>query len=429
MHRFRPLSVAVLLDLERGTRAGGHVKSWEHFARAAVDVAEIDLTVYVLGRRPYAESLSDNVRFVALKPVLSTRFADRLVGGVDASDLSPFQPALARRLPDHDLWHATHVFAFASTAARLARSGDRRPLVASVHTDVPTLTDRYVEQVIGGLLAVLGSVARRSGLAKVPGVLARRRRHRVLGACDRVLVANADDYRDLGRAIPGVPLTQLRRGVDTVLFRPDRADRRWLARHHHVPEDRPLVLFVGRVDGTKGATLVAEALRRAGTCGSPRPHLVIAGNGAGTGPITRLLQRDVTLLGNIPQSELARVYASCDLLAFPSHSETVGNVVAEAMSAGIPALLPTRARTAHWLAAPGEDGVFVDADEPDAWSAAITTLVRDPDRLTRMGQRARATIETSQGSWAEVFREDLMSVWDDAASKSPSARASPRTAS
>ena len=38
---------------------------------------------------------------------------------------------------------------------------------------------------------------------------------------------------------------------------------------------------------------------------------------------------DVTLLGPQPQEWLARVYAGCDVFAFPSQTETVGNVVAE----------------------------------------------------------------------------------------------------
>jgi len=46
-----PTSVAVLVELERGAGAGGHVKCWENLAAAATEVPDLDLTVYVLARR------------------------------------------------------------------------------------------------------------------------------------------------------------------------------------------------------------------------------------------------------------------------------------------------------------------------------------------------------------------------------------------
>ncbi|HET7329081.1 MAG TPA: glycosyltransferase [Nocardioidaceae bacterium] len=416
----KPLSVAVLLELERSPRSGGHVKCWERFAHAATGVADIDLTVYVLGRHRGVDRVADNVRFVTLRPIVPTGGVNRIVGGVDASDLAPYHPALARELPQHDIWHLTHSLAFAATAVRV-RGSRRRPMVASVHTDVPTLSQIYTRQVVDRMPAAPRMVVRRTKADQVPRALAQRRRDRVLRACDCVLVSNADDHDDVARAAPGVPISGLRRGIDTSMFRPGLADRGWLSRKYGVPADRPTVLFVGRVDATKGVPLVAEAVHRLHVSGHG-VHLVVAGDGAETGRLSKLLHRNVTLLGSLPQAELARVYASCDLLAFPSCSETAGNVVAEAMAAGLPVVLPDGAATTQWLAEPGHDGMLVDHDSPEAWAAALARLLTDTDHRQAMGRRARATSRARHASWLDVLHEDLLPVWRDVHKRSAAAR-------
>src|SRR6185503_20130080 len=75
-----PLRVAVLVDLERTRSSGGHVKSWERFARAAARrlEGEIDLSVHFLGREAATEEISPGVRFVTHRPLIGTYLFDRL---------------------------------------------------------------------------------------------------------------------------------------------------------------------------------------------------------------------------------------------------------------------------------------------------------------------------------------------------------------
>ncbi|MEM5597183.1 glycosyltransferase [Niallia circulans] len=49
--------------------------------------------------------------------------------------------------------------------------------------------------------------------------------------------------------------------------------------------------------------------------------------------------KNITITGYIKGEELARIYAGADLFVFPSFTETFGNVVLEAMSSGIPAVV------------------------------------------------------------------------------------------
>lgn len=423
MTELRPLSVAVLVELVRTPASGGHVKCWERFAAATATVPGVDLTVYVLGPRPAVDPVADNVRFISLRPVLSTARLHGLVGGVDASDLAPFHPGIARNLPRHDVWHVTHSLSFAATALRLRRRFNR-PLVTSVHTDVPALVRTYTQQVIDGLPVGLRQVVAMFQPEESVATLARRRRDRLLRASEHVLASNDADAEEFASAAAGVPVSLLRRGLDTETFRPRPDDRPRLARIFGLPPDVPLVLFAGRIDATKGAPLLAEAvlrLRRAGRL----VHLVLAGDGAAVPAISRRLGADVTHLGHLPQERLSEVYAACDVFAFPSRSETAGNVVAEAMSAGLPVVLPAAARTARWVRAPGEDGVLVYGDGPEHWASAIDNLIGDPGRRRAIAARARRTVEATVPTWERVVRDDLLPVWERAGGRTSAGRRPP----
>ncbi|MPY59218.1 hypothetical protein FNH08_19220, partial [Streptomyces spongiae] len=160
-------SVAVLVELMRSGTAGGHVKCWERFAESAArlpDTAGLDLTVYFLGDRERIEPLSPRVRFVMLRPVLSTAALTSADDAEDVSDLAPYHPRLATLLPQHDVWHLTHCFAYATTAARLARSAARRGagrprVVGSVHTDLPALASVYTRYLAGRAAEEMGEWA------------------------------------------------------------------------------------------------------------------------------------------------------------------------------------------------------------------------------------------------------------------------------
>ncbi|MFC9912114.1 glycosyltransferase [Streptomyces sp. NPDC059862] len=414
-------SVAVLVELMRSSTSGGHIKCWERLAESAARLPEcapdapgLDLTVYFLGQRERLEALSPHVRFVMLRPAFATSALMSADGAEDISDLAPHHRRLAALLPRHDVWHLTHSFAYAATAVRLAhraaRNGARTPrLVASVHTDVPALASVYSRYLADRWLP---GAHRRTGefLSARAETLLRRRRDRLLGACEQVLVPTPAGGAELARTLGADRVALLRRGIDHRRFRPDPMARARLAREHGVPADRPLVLFAGRLDATKGVPLLAESVRRLRDRGTA-VHLVMAGSGAEADAVRRVLGPDVTLLGTLPQERLAPVYAGCDVFAFPSRTETCGNVVAEAMASGLAVLLPEDARTTQWLAAPGRDGIVVRRDDPRDWSDALGALVDQPRLLDAVRHRAAATARDTHPSWDRVLTEDLLPVW------------------
>jgi glycosyltransferase involved in cell wall biosynthesis len=109
------------------------------------------------------------------------------------------------------------------------------------------------------------------------------------------------------------------RGVDTELFRPDRAIK--------LPFPRPIFACVGRV-------AVEKNLEAFLSLDLPGSKIVI-----GTGPQENELKRrfpDAKFLGLIENGKLAAHLAAADVFVFPSRTDTFGVVQLEALASGVP---------------------------------------------------------------------------------------------
>ena len=114
-------------------------------------------------------------------------------------------------------------------------------------------------------------------------------------------------------------LRQWSHGVDLSLFRPEP--------HADLGLPRPIFLYVGRVSYEKNL----EAFLKLDLPGTKLVY--------GVGPVLERLQREhpgVQWRGVVPRPELVKVYSAADVFVFPSHSETFGLVMLEAMACGLP---------------------------------------------------------------------------------------------
>jgi phosphatidylinositol alpha 1,6-mannosyltransferase len=113
----------------------------------------------------------------------------------------------------------------------------------------------------------------------------------------------------------------------------------------------------------------------------------------GDGPVAAELRRDappnLALAGLLEGADLADTYAAADVFLHPSTTETFGQVVQEAMAAGLP-VVGIRAGGVGWLVDPGRTGVLVDAPG-DGLGAALAALVRSRG-LQAMGEAARRAV-------------------------------------
>jgi glycosyltransferase involved in cell wall biosynthesis len=181
----------------------------------------------------------------------------------------------------------------------------------------------------------------------------------------------------------GVPPTRtcrVQRGVDLALFDPARRDR---ARFGW--GDAPIALYVGRLSREKNLDALGAAWKLV-RAQRPAARLVLVGECA----LPAALACDsVTALGALHGETLAAAFASADVFAFASETETFGNVVVEAAASGLPAVV-VKAGAAHEHVIAGETGEIVAAGDRDAFAAAIVGLFDDGARRAAMSRAARA---------------------------------------
>ena len=90
----------------------------------------------------------------------------------------------------------------------------------------------------------------------------------------------------------------------------------------------------------------------------PDKHLRVVGDGPKRVPLEqRLAGKNVTFSGELRGSALAEAFASAKLFVFPSHTETFGQVVQEAMASGLP-VVGVQAGGVADLVRPGETGLL-----------------------------------------------------------------------
>jgi glycosyltransferase involved in cell wall biosynthesis len=176
-----------------------------------------------------------------------------------------------------------------------------------------------------------------------------------------------------------------------------------------LPADALLVGMAGRVHPDKGFDTIVPALARA----DPRVHLLIFGSDHEK-KLPRILSlaaasgvgARVHALGPLEPGELDRMYASIDVLALPSHGETFGNVVVEALRQGTPVMISDQVPLAPYVEAQGL-GAVVEVGEPEAWASALDRWAAAPLRLQRESTAALIardfSLDVMAGRWLEIL--------------------------
>lgn len=130
------------------------------------------------------------------------------------------------------------------------------------------------------------------------------------------------------------------RGVDMDSFSPSLRSQhlrvQWMGGDD--TEEKAIILYVGRVSFEKNIHLVIEAYQK---MDHTQCHLVIVGHGPAFDEIQNTCWSSnipVTFTGYLQGHDLSQAYASADIFAFPSVTETFGQVVLEAMASGLPVI-------------------------------------------------------------------------------------------
>lgn len=305
-------------------------------------------------------------------------------------DLS-FDPAYIRHLPlikqtierfEPALIHVTGPSEVGLLGAYLAHHYGL-PLAASWHTNVHEYAARRFTDLLKRLPQRQTQAAGRAIENRVLWIASR------FYSIAKILYAPNPELCSLLERATGRPCRLMPRGVDAVLFNPGMRAR---------PRDGgPLVLgYVGRLSVEKNVALLAQVQRELEQAGHTRFKFLIVGHGAEEGWLRRNLPR-AEFTGVLRGEALARAYADMDVFVFPSHTDTFGNVVLEAMASGVPAVV-TPSGGPPSIVRERQTGRIV----PDAeFSQAIAEILERPGLLAEMRVAARNYALTA--SWDAVF--------------------------
>lgn len=412
------VSVGVFIDLRWHQAAGGHVKCWESFAKAATTLPnDLDLSLHFLGDQEETIELASNIRYILHPPRFSTERLPFLTDVPGHTDIAGHNPALIPYLDPLDLVHITHPqFTFGKTALRYCRQ-QGKPLVASIHTDTPEYSRIYTEQALEKLFGQGWLNQLLSRQLQIPRRYKQwmvTRQKRYWQSCAHVLTAQPSDFGMVNGVLPKSQISHLRRGIDKALFNPQHRDRNWLEQTYNLPPGKFLLLFVGRLDACKNILTFAQAVRSLVDQGLP-VHALVVGQGSSDQAVQAILGGHATLTGTIDHDQLGPIFASADLFVFPSQTETIGNVIVEAKASGLPVIISSHGGAYQSVQASGEDGIVIEDDLPETWAAAITALYHDPDQLAQIKQATLAHIDQYWPTWLEVLQSDLLPVWQSVA--------------
>ena len=174
-----------------------------------------------------------------------------------------------------------------------------------------------------------------------------------------------------------------------------------------LPQDGPLVLFVGRVAPNKGYHELLKAFHVLKTYRQPDAQLwCVGGKAHGVyrsaldAFISGLGLRDVVFTGPISDAHLAAVFRRADVYLSLSAHEGFCVPLVEAMAHGIPVVAWNNTAVGETV---GDAGVLLDSPAPAPAAEAVTLLLEDRglrDELVARGKQRAAHFTSAQASAA-----------------------------
>jgi D-inositol-3-phosphate glycosyltransferase len=216
----------------------------------------------------------------------------------------------------------------------------------------------------------------------------------IIGCTDAVCVSCSEEERQF-LDLYGKPRGRVEivaPGVEHAFFTP--GDRRG-ARQALCLDDRPVLLFVGRIQPLKGLDVAVQALAQLG-----RPDaLLVAVGGASGSDGSGEVERIANLIDELGVSEqvlfvppqqhhiLSTYYRAADVVLVPSRSESFGLVALEAGACGVP-VVANAVGGLLTLVDHGDTGFLVPDRDPDLFARHTCWLLDHPDQARHMGERA-----------------------------------------
>ncbi|MCQ6566837.1 glycosyltransferase family 4 protein [Bacillus mycoides] len=197
------------------------------------------------------------------------------------------------------------------------------------------------------------------------------------------------------------------RGVDCTLFHPTY--NKDLFRKKYNITAKYILSYVGRLAPEKDIDTLQTLIQ---TTNKERDdiHWLIAGDGPlAKGLHENVPKTNVTFTGYLQGKDLAEVYASSDLMVFPSTTETFGNVVLESLACGTPVIGANSGGVKN-IITDGKTGFLCEPKNANSFLSSIYELLNNEEMRKQMSLDAHSYATTQ--SWDEIS-SDLLMHYDD----------------
>lgn len=219
----------------------------------------------------------------------------------------------------------------------------------------------------------------------------------VIGCADAICVSCTEEEQQFRRLYGDPPgrMEIVAPGVEHAFFSP--GDRRGARHALGLPLDRPVLLFVGRIQPLKSADVAVKALR---ALDRPDAVLVVVGGASGVegdAEVEKLhalvdelgLGDQVRFVAPQPHHLLSSWYRAADVVLVPSRSESFGLVALEAAACGTP-VVAAAVGGLLTLVDHGHTGFLVEGRDPEVYAAYTAELLENDQLAWELGVSAAA---------------------------------------
>lgn len=289
----------------------------------------------------------------------------------------PLTKWLAENIDNYDFVHVHAVFSYPTIPASLLAHHNKVPYVLTPH----------------GILMAWGRETRKPWLKKASIRLVEKNILQHASILHYTSERERDEMPGFARQLKSavIPL-----GIDMSPFA-HLPPRGWLRSQYKTIGDRPIILFLSRLDPNKGLELLLESFQQI-VKQKVDAVLVIAGDGVPEyvdslhRQIRSLsLERNVIFTGFLQGDKKIAALADADLYVLSSRSESFGMAVVEAMACGLPVIISNQIGIHRQVSDAGA-GLVVPWDD-SALTRAITKLSIDRVLRQNMGKKASILAE------------------------------------
>lgn len=247
------------------------------------------------------------------------------------------------------------------------------PIVMSYHTHIPLYIPRYTfSWLVKPMWLVLKFLHRAADLTLVPSV------------------AIANDL-EAERVTAANRIRLWNKGVDSESFHPRFRSNEMRLRLSNGEPERPLIVHVGRLGVEKNLDFLKRVMDRL-----PEARIAFIGDGPYRAELEQIFEgMPAIFTGMLQGEELSQAYASGDIFVMPSESETLGFVVLEAMSSGLPVLAARAGGIPDIISEDqqGKTGYLYNPGDLDDCLSKLEPLLHNQELRETIGKAARTEME------------------------------------